>query len=380
MHHVLSFFVDSQVVSHFAKVPLLAVIVEACLSSTAFGDRRSKELALSVTDKLLDESNHADRYDHEVLRAKVALKRAGVIRSYTHTPFQGGADSIPNLADPGSNGHLAEIVIFKAEGEIDLNRFDEALQELSIPSSTVSGHPSTLEKIGIDWIALVRGSIYRFSGRFSEANQLLELLPLDSEAAVHLSAVLCEPGNCDRALTKLEGLLQFTDDSGSQGQIRIALAHARFFKCMQSAKEGQLDQAYLTSTIEMYLDLRRHIRPLTRRANLDVFSISARLAILDRIRGNLGDSWDRWRDAFNALKSCGLSPGYLDVLVLHSMSEIESRAPMLRENYATRDSIRLLFAGHKRQHRCLGLGSLWPDILEGFITGQDNEGLVNPIE
>ncbi|KAI1466368.1 uncharacterized protein F4812DRAFT_76613 [Daldinia caldariorum] len=126
----------------------------------------------------------------------------------------------------------------------------------------------------------------------------------------------------------------------------------------------------------MYLDALQHIRSLTRKANLDIFSISAGAAILDRIRGNLGDSWNRRRDVFSALKSCGLSPGYLDALVLYSMSKIELRTSTTRE---TRDSIRSLFTGQKRQHRCLELGSLWPSIWEGFTAVQYNEGPMYPI-
>ncbi|KAI1641504.1 hypothetical protein F4809DRAFT_586973 [Biscogniauxia mediterranea] len=69
---------------------------------------------------------------------------------------------------------------------------------------------------------------------------------------------------------------------------------------------------------------------------------------------------------------CGIAPGYTDVLVMCSLIELELRdhgkGRAMGQDQRLKDGIRLLLSKHTREYRFLSLGSLWPDILGGWIT------------
>ncbi|KAI5917043.1 hypothetical protein F4810DRAFT_94991 [Camillea tinctor] len=366
LRHVLSYFADPKIVLHFSNMPILSVVVEACLSASDFGDQVQKDLALSTAEKLLEASKkkYFNEHDHVILQARVSLKKAMAIRSYTHIPFLGARCISSNQRDPRSNALSAEIAIFKAEKEMSSNRFDLALRKLDAFITTTGSNLSTLEKIKTMEVATVYGNMLRCIGHFSEAYQLLEPLPRTHYVTLYLSSVLCELGDCDRAITMLEGQLQLRTNSPClQEETRIALAHVYCFKSMQAVKNGQQDKKSLKVATEMYLDLRQLIRAHTQKANLDRFSISAGIAVISCIKGELENSWIAWNEAFLALKSSGLSFGYTDALVLYIMSEIEFERHTTKDSQLHRDKARAVFMEYNRQHRFLGLGSLCPDII-----------------
>ncbi|KAI1641505.1 hypothetical protein F4809DRAFT_586974 [Biscogniauxia mediterranea] len=61
------------------------------------------------------------------------------------------------------------------------------------------------------------------------------------------------------------------------------------------------------------------------------------------------------------------------MIISYSTSELEARRGATAQSDILRGYAGTLFARTGRQHHFLGLGSLWPDIVGGWLTGLGKE-------
>ncbi|KAI0399061.1 hypothetical protein F4802DRAFT_591150 [Xylaria palmicola] len=359
LQHSLSSPFDG--ISHL-QTAFLFQAIEACLSSLDFGEHNWKLQAISKSEHLLSYFAGREQEEYQVLQARVAIAKAYIRQQGAEQIAEAGQGlNIIFLCDnPRSHAFSAELVLLRAQAQIDLNNLEQALQEASSFNAPFRGSLSTLGTIMDNRIKAIRGTILRYSGRFLSAFTTLSSLPPTDNVILHLSAVLCERGECDTAIKWLDGRLQLAAEPKPE-TLQLAWAHAHLFKCMQNLKGGQKYDLSLQLATTTYLLLSRQSVQHT----LDFFSILVGQAIIFHIQRQTKQARKAWSGALSTLQSHGLPTGYLDVLLLFSLSDLAcieqgSQASRLRKHQAEE-----LLAQYPASYRFLGLGSLWPAILHG---------------
>ncbi|KAI0550173.1 hypothetical protein F4679DRAFT_544212 [Xylaria curta] len=349
------------------QISFLSQAIEACLSSLDFGELSWKLKAIVYTEHLLSLFAGREPKELEILRARVAVNKLRVRQVY-----EWGAVTEQELQitfprdNHRSSAFSAELTLLKAQVQIDVNNLDRALQEISSFDVTFDGLTSPLGTIMKDRVTLVRGSIFRFGGHFSDAAALLGGLSPTEDGIVHLSAILCEQGEHDRAIKWLDGKLQLAADP-KPDTLRLAWAHAHLSRCLQAVKGGRKDELSVKIATETYLCLS------TRKVHskFDTFSILVGQAVLLHIEEKIQLARNAWFDALGALQSQGLPPGFFDALLLFSLSDLALREHGSENSRLYKKEAGIMLTKYSSNYRFLGLGSLWPNILYGK---RDNMG------
>ncbi|KAI0976375.1 hypothetical protein F4678DRAFT_416841 [Xylaria arbuscula] len=350
-----TFLYPFQGISHL-HTNFLFQAIESFLSSLHYSNLDWNLKAILYAENLLSLFKGREQKDFEILTARVAVAKARTMR-YSEPVTGSGKDlNITFLCDNyRSRAYSAELAILKAEVQIDLNNYDQALVEISDFEALKS--ESTLGSFMSDRVKLLRGTVLRFSGHFTGAYAALSSLPHTDTSILQLGAVLCETGECDKAIRHL----QLAADPDSS---RLACANVHLYKYMQAIKNGRQDTESFRIATSTYLS-----SPLERsRAKFDItFSILIGRAILCHTQGNIQPARKAWSDALDTLQSCGPSPGYLDVLLSASLSDLSFREHGTETSRLHKDEAKALLLRHPPNYRFVGLGSLWLDILNGKL-------------
>lgn len=363
LDRVLSFVVKPQVTHYFAQAP--SQLVEACLASSYFGDWPWKEKVMSAITNVL-QATARDLEEHALLDARFKLRKAQIDRLYNREIPELDCN-IPLVDDRRWNSLLTEIAIWKSHKLIDSNNLTGALETL--PTPVVADGLSELGRITAYRVALVRGCIYRFSGQFREAYSMLSHLPTSTKVTSHLSAILCELGEYDRAVEKLERQIELTPRPNARVRLRACLADAYSCKCMHAAKFDRHDATSLTRARAIYDELRIEIRATTRIEMLQAFAMRAGLAILDQLEGKAAAK-EMWEEALHISRTF-LKPGYTDVIIYYSMSIITGKQGDMDECPFFGQKAKALLRNTGRQHHFTALGSFWPDLLGNTAESLD---------
>ncbi|KAI0550144.1 hypothetical protein F4679DRAFT_221777 [Xylaria curta] len=346
-------------------------VTEACLSASRFFDEAWKREVIGV-------AQHAAAHSgSQVLSARVMLRRLAIERMHgdcqespSHVPFPQG--------DQQSQAFLVEAICFKAQQYIDLGLLASAHGELSRSSATASASPTLFERVQQDEIMYMRAKTYRFEGQFAAARALLVDLVrkqshLTEKATIHLSAVDCELGHIEEAMTTLKTHLEQVHLHPTEchdkvrSRLELAFANAQLMQVLVQVRDRRLSWFSHPALRDTYL---RCLASLPARAPgistvLSQISIAAALAILAQLRGDFDTALAEWNQTLSLARGRGLLGNYIDLVVAYSTLDLLLRRGGV-EVADLEDKVRTLAARTGRQYHFLGLGTTWPDILGGW--------------
>ncbi|KAI1748302.1 hypothetical protein F4782DRAFT_378779 [Xylaria castorea] len=347
-------------------------VTEACLSASRFSDEAWKRGVIGIAQ------HAAERSDSQVLSARVTLRRLAIERMYGNCKELPSHVSFPQ-GDQRTQAFLVEAICFRAQQYIDLGLLASAHGELSRYSVTASTSPTLFERVQQDEITYMRAKAYRFEGQFAAARPLLiDLVKkrshLTEKATIHLSAVDCELGHVEQAMTALEAHTEQVHlqpnecHDRARHRLELAFANARLMQVLFQVRDRRLSWFSDPALRDAYL---RCLESLPTRAPgistvLSQISIAAALAILAHLRGDFDTALAEWNQTLSLARGRGLLGNYIDLLVAYSTLDLLLRRGGVVEVTDLEDKVRTLFARTGRQYYFLGLGTTWPDILGGW--------------
>ncbi|KAI1324949.1 hypothetical protein F5Y16DRAFT_423489 [Xylariaceae sp. FL0255] len=143
-----------------SRMPILAQVIESCLSSSHFGDQQWKLHVLQVAERVLSSSCDTGQ-GIDLLRARVALRVAVLKWLASSGRLQIAAVGAFPVYNRLSNARAADMAIWRAGVAISVGDFEAALSELDQFDHSMYGVPSTFEKIqGVRFVtAIIQCSI-----------------------------------------------------------------------------------------------------------------------------------------------------------------------------------------------------------------------------
>lgn len=332
-------------------------VTEVFLSASHFGDHAWKTKCISLANQTLGNTIGKNSSETLILDARVRTRQALISYTYETEAYEEIAwPAIDHL----SNAFSADVTLLKAENYIKFHAFSSAYEALKLFNPSLYGSNSTFELLQTEEINLCRARIALLEGKFAVANSILSQLPRTKEQVVlYLSVALCELGRGNEA-EDLLGLLLPT--ASQSGQLQLAAANVRLFRCMHARKHNIYDWNYGQATRTMYLSLYQQHDLTTLVGKRNHFMNLSGLAILDQLDGRLDSAMARWEETLAFCKKY-LVRGFTDMIVAYSIGELEIiRGNILESEYFTAKA-KSLFRSTGRQYYFLGLGSIWPDIL-----------------
>lgn len=291
-------------------------------------------------------------------------------------PGDAGSSPYP-LTDARSIAYSADLVLWKARNYTRQQDLDSASRELS-SFTTSSNLASTLGKAQTVKLDLAHGVILHFKGQFAEAYEVFLQLPAtNSKVLSHLSAVMCEMGHCDKAITKLEGWLQISTRPHSKAgrRIKLALANAWLLKILFSSltSQAQDDRAMCFMWLETAHKLYSELQGCKELDWLETVSTSMGYAIVKHVWLQIEPAIDAWRHVRNVSRECGLPVGYTDMISTYSLGDLECRRGRLAEADVYAHQAKEIFSFTRKQYHFTGLGTVWLDILMQWFTASGRE-------
>ncbi|KAI0398712.1 hypothetical protein F4802DRAFT_140420 [Xylaria palmicola] len=337
-------------------------ITETCLSASRFLDEAWKREIIIISQ------HAAERSNSPLLLTKVLLRRLAIERMY------GGYRELfsRNILLPGTD---VALICYRAQEYIDRGLLSSAHGELS--RFKIPDPMSSLERMQQQEIFYMKAKVYRFEGQFTAAKPLLVHLinnhsHLAAQAIAHLSAVQCELGQTEQAITTIKACLQQIIHDITRSRLELALADARLMQSLRQVQEQRLSWFFDPSLHDAYT---RCLASLPARAPgisrvLGQISITAAFAILAHLRGDFDTALTEWNRTLDLAQGRGLLGSYIELLVARSTIDLQVRRGGGGIK-GLQDKVRVLSARTGRQYHFLGLGTAWPDILTGWQEVRD---------
>ncbi|KAK4073332.1 hypothetical protein Purlil1_13057 [Purpureocillium lilacinum] len=376
--------------------------VDACLSASNFLDITWKEQILDAAERLIGPYTQA--------RARLQLRRMTLNRiAETIASEQQLHDMNLLLAqfqrhDKRSNAHLGEMKLFQARLMVDIEQHIDALSVLADYGPLEANFTSRLEQIQLNDIALLRGEIYRYEGRFHTARQcLLDLMdqkpeprpithidnllcapPPSQKLVTHLSALSCETGFFEHAVLFLRDELRVLLDGGypldcrRATRVRLGLAEAHVMSVASSSvaawRQGKASSNHLLESISKATTLLDELRvQFSRMHNLGKvgkitrFRVFLASAMACHLSGYLATALEFWRLALTYSRE-SWPPGYTDAIITYSLADLEYRkGNRTKAESLEQDAVQFLRVNKYRYH-ITGLGTIWPKYVQTSIT------------
>ncbi|KAI5918455.1 hypothetical protein F4810DRAFT_573120 [Camillea tinctor] len=362
-----------QVMAHLIKSPGFYSILETCLASSYFRDKRWKEMALTWAESLIQGSQH--KSDKKSLwSARLDVRKRQVQRLYSASHIFHAQPSVFPCFDQRSNGFSAEMAILNMHELARQSMFTAAEEELSRFKPSFGHSISTFEEHQLIKVQRAYGVLRRFQGWFDEAYDILASLPhVDSLTMSHFAAVLSARSEDNQAIAKLEIWLQrITAPHRAITRVKHMLAQVKLVRVMRAVLSGQLtDTASLRTIRNMYQDLRGS-RDLYW---FDDICTWIGIAICDHLGGEAEQGIQAWQEVRSLSRRENLPIGYTDAIVAYSLSELEGRRGEYAEAeiHAARARSLILSPG---RNFILGM-DLWVAILEDLIGKQSHPSISN---
>ncbi|KAI9736732.1 MAG: hypothetical protein M1834_000936 [Cirrosporium novae-zelandiae] len=389
-----------QVISYFSipgfielfSIPELTQGVECCLSSSAFLKQDWKYRSLTTAQNILT------RLENGQLSARLWLRTRALSHLFPDGPWK--ADTTQQIyipVDPRSNAYSGEVMLSNAQEMIERNELQKATLELERfkPWNTAA---STKEIRVMHQITFLKGKICRFGGDFIGAKEhltdLFEHITLHSEiqskATSHLIAVFCELGNMLKAMEFLrsewEGMEYHTWYQGKRSRQKLISAETYLMQGVWIIKDskGVLLEApcgfssplsginhpdgardSLKTAKKTYEELREMYigiptAELGKVRRLNYFRISAGLAMILHLQGQLEAAFDKWEFALT-LAQFYWGQDFAMMISLYSMSDITLKLGRVKESQEYMKRAEEIFRSSGRQNYLLALGSIWFD-------------------
>ena len=371
LQHILPYLGDDAVLDKLTSSHLTR-LAEVCLSASYFFKLAWKEHVLGVAESLLP-SGHEARARLEL--RKMQLSRiSGRVTSDDQVPKIKELRSSFQPHDTRSNAYSGDMVLFHARLLIDTGKHREARSVLDVFQSRVPLHTSELERLTLNDIGFVRGEIARYEGYFVEADHhffgLLGRTPTPPKITIQHSAVCCELGNFDYAITSLNDELKAAGGRKATG-LRLALAEAYLMQGAELAARERTDIAAQKIPV-MVLDLAGKARGileslwqlfddvelLGKVGKINRFKILAAFAMIEHLTGNAEGAIRRWDKAQEASRECW-PQGYTDAIIAYSKADLHYR---LGEQALAEDLERMAFSLYRAAgtgHHFTGFATVW---------------------
>ncbi|KAF2972127.1 hypothetical protein GQX73_g1497 [Xylaria multiplex] len=358
---VLPYLQDPQVISFLGRVsgPGPREVIELCIASSFFSDHKWKEEVMALATNLLPTLNQLASQPSTALTYRLEIRHIRYAMLRNPGAIDSGDKYMEFPRDTAlTNAWSANLILLQVYHFLKRNDFESAHYRLSLYSPVFG---STLEHIQGARIDATRGVVYRFQGRFREAYDILSKVESpNSEVLAHLSAVMCELGECNRVSAMTSHWLQLYSRPQPKAVIRVRLAsiNAELISGLQQIVSGSSWPLW-RDVCSMYEGLQSH----DQLSWVDRMTILIGVAITQHIGGDIGAADRAWNEVRFAYAKLGLT-GYIQKIVDWSFCELELR----QEGYPY-ESGRLegLPDSTKREYLFTGLGTAWPAVLLRFI-------------
>jgi hypothetical protein len=359
------------------------------LSSSQLCGAEWKVRVLATAERIVNR-----HLENPFLSARVRLRRKIVCRTLSEGPWE-GADHNSELPrhlksiNAASNAHLGEGVLFSAEQMIDRDQLGEAWSVLESFTPLDPQNPSPRETLVMDWISLAKGKICRFSGDFNLAKKhLLHVMErgsvygIVSRAVSHYVAVSCELQNMDEATAMALGETRLSENElrrGRRRRVMLTLAEAYLMKCLWAVASDPMcshppggirdmlqDAANIFTEFGGEDDCGEHGRVF----KLNRFRIAVGLAIISRLTDDLTSAANYWTAAAAAARDCGWRPGFPEMVIAYSVSELQLRRGQFEASKSSFQTAERLFRTGRRQTYFIGLGTVWFDLVGSWMEHQ----------
>ncbi|KAI0537002.1 hypothetical protein GGR58DRAFT_372242 [Xylaria digitata] len=359
---VLPYLQDLQVVSILGRVsgPGPREVMELCLASSFFSDHKWKEEVMALATNLLPIINQSTSQPNAAITYRLEIRQIRYAMLRNPGAIDSGDKYMEFPRDTAwTNAWSANLILLQVYHFLKRNDFESAHYRLSLYSPVFG---STLESVQEARIDATRGVVYRFQGRFREAYDFLSKVESpNSEVLAHLSAVMCELGECDRVSAMTSHCLQLCSRPQSKATIRIRLAsiNALLISGLQQIVSGNPWPSW-RDVCAMYEGLRSH----GQLSWIDRMTILIGIAITQHIGGDIGAADRAWNEVRFAYVKLGLT-GYIRRVVDWSFCELELRQ---EGNPYVLERLEELPDSTKREYLFTGLGTVWLAVLRQFLS------------
>ncbi|CAJ2505637.1 Uu.00g130310.m01.CDS01 [Anthostomella pinea] len=363
VENLFSYLGDLQIAT-LVDQTCLVQLIETCLSTSYFRDKPWKSKAISIASDAVSVVNHA--VERGFLVAMLDVRRSELAHLYQEPSRQNAPFPV---VDHRSHAFSVENSLLQARECICLNALASAWEHLASFDPSWHGRVSSLGGVQSGRVSLMQARILRCEGRFQEAHGILTSLPHDnSKNTSLLGSVLCELGQYDEAIQRLDLHLATRATKRGVALVELALAHAHLFRCMHTLMKGDsLDRSSLQVSRSIFQRLADTTFPATFYGRIHHLSTRLGLAMVTHLEGQVEPALDAWQAALAVSKQC-LPTGYTDMIISYSTSELEARRGATTQSDVFCSYARTLLARTGRQYHFVGLGTLWPDIIGRWLT------------
>ena len=357
-----------------------AHLVEVCLSSSYFSPPVWKRTVVATAEKVVG------RLDDRQLSARVLVRKRALSFHHQRTRLEDTINHDLGRSDKRSNAYFGELVLLTAQELVNrddlLGARDQVRQYKPLDPAIVS----TLEQIQIYEALFLTAKTFRFGGDFQRAEQCFqELLMADASRSgmlrrvtSQISAVRCELGQFESALNLVSSELADSEryqslDSGNVKRLRLAFAEAHLMKVLYSVMNAAVPLSSVNATGDSWkrakqtydrlLDQYGNVSELGTVGKIRLVSISVGLAIMAHLQGPLEAAVACWETVLHAVRECGWSLGYVELIVAYSTSELKFRLGQSNDAHRHKEAAGGLYVKTGRQHYFVGLGTIWPNLL-----------------
>lgn len=316
-------------------------------------------------------AGHQDPQEMALLCARLHTRQLCLSHLSRASPLPPDDEGYPPYpsTDARSIAYSVDLVLWKIRNHTRRQDLVSASNELFTYSSPAL--ISTLGKVQAAKLELARGVILRFQGRFTEAYEVFIHFPATNTRVLsHLSAVMCEMGQCDRAIAKLEAWLQLSTRPCSKAsrRIKLALANAWLLKTLSMTSHLQGDPAMYSVGLEIAHRLYGELQESEDSDWLERVLTGIGCAVLKHIGLQIEPAINAWHHVRNLSRECGLCVGYTDMVSVYSLSDLEFRRGGLAESDIYVRQARDIFVHTGKQYHFSGLGTIWLNILQQWLS------------
>lgn len=349
--------------------------IEVCLSASSFRGLEWKREVIEAALRLAA-AGPQDPIESALISARLHTRQLCLSHLASAAPLElsdAGLPSYPS-SDARSLAYSVDLVLWKIHNYTRQQHLDSASKELSSLAAPIFA--SALGKAQTAKLELAHGVILHFQGRFIEAYEILRHLPpTNSKVLSHLSAVMCEMRQCDRAITRLEGWLQVSmrPHSRASRRIKLALANAWLLKTLFQTSESQDKHAMYSTGLETANRLYGELQESQGLDWLDIVSISVGYAMAKHISLQIEPAIDAWRHVRHVSRKYGMPVGYTDMVSAYSLSDLECKRGGVAESDIYARQAKEIFSSTGKQYHFTGLGTIWLDILTQWFSASGRE-------
>ena len=341
----------------------LELVIDACLSSSNFGGKCWKTVAVTYAESI------ADQLDCAVVKGRVQLRKATLARLYpSETALSPQDIQIPRVNNR-SNADFGKLVLLQARLQIEMRTSIEEINQ-TLDKFRAFSPASALEQSVQLEIDFLRAKLHRYSGNFKLARETLMgfmeavRYRTNNMIMIHYHETLCEAGNPSKAIEALEYeceelMKKESGQSGNGRRLRLALGGAYLMKVL-------FDCPFSKDLLERAETLFRSVQWVAEPSIVtkhNYYVTKASLGMIYLLKSEWEKSLSYWDEAFNMARDCFQEIGHSEMVIQYAQCEILHRLGRHSEALTKGAAAREIFQKCGREYYFLGQGTAWLDKL-----------------